>query len=458
MAYETDERLKSYLDTNQLGREQMCRSVLALDRRFSMVTPRHPRGGPDGGRDIQAKYRDEQLAYGAVGFLNQANDSEEQKKQIRKKFLDDADNALMHEEKPSMFIFLTNVNLTIGEKDELNASAKEKGFLVSEIMDRERIRIALDSPDGFSIRFQHLGIPLSDAEQASFFAKWGDDIDTLISHGFQNINGKLDRIIFLQEAADILTSFTLSFQLNREYSADEIGHFRAFCKMYLKGPVNDVFGICFGASDRFNRLSDPKEIFEKEPYGIKNGISSGQWESYLKLKEREDHSSKEGGNGDVNEFKLVVSESSVGRENVEFIGILYGHDDVVRFFPRPRLKDFDGAMYLPIVSQSFAEKVAAIHVYANGYKIEEITSDDFELDTSHFDPKIPATFLPVELNDQWVRIRPSNHSSAFHVSFSNRTPRRIFDSPLTNDSLEALRNQHKKNNKTPRPTSGNAPL
>lgn len=53
MAYETDERLKSYLDTNQLHREQLCLAILALDKRFTNVRPRHPRGGPDGGRDIE---------------------------------------------------------------------------------------------------------------------------------------------------------------------------------------------------------------------------------------------------------------------------------------------------------------------------------------------------------------------------------------------------------------------
>jgi len=52
--YETDERLKNYLDTNQLRREQLCLAVMAIDRRFSDVRPRHPRGGPDGGRDIEA--------------------------------------------------------------------------------------------------------------------------------------------------------------------------------------------------------------------------------------------------------------------------------------------------------------------------------------------------------------------------------------------------------------------
>lgn len=449
MPYETDERLKGYLDTNQLGREQLCRSVLALDRRFSKVTPRHPRGGPDGGHDIQAMYQDEQLAYGAVGFVNQANDSEEQKKTIKNKFRKDVNSASSSDEKSSVFIFFTNLNLTVGEKEKLNAFAKTKGFVFSEIMDRERIRIALDSADGFSIRFQYLGIPLSEPEQASFFAKWGDDINSFISHGFQNISGKLDRIIFLQEASDILTSFTLSFQLERAFSADEIGHFRAFCIMYLKGPVNDLFGVYFGASDRSNRFrEDLKSTLDDEPSGIKHGISSGQWESYLRLQVLDNKSSEGHEEVDNDKLKLVSSGSSIGRDNVEFLSITYGHDDFIRIFPRPRLKDFDGAMYLPILNCSFAEKVSAIHVYANGYKIDELTREDIRIDPSDFELKIPAIFTSDEMKDQWVRIRPSNFSSSFRVSFSNRTPRRLFDSPLTNDSLEALRKKYREKSTT----------
>src|SRR5882724_10258259 len=119
MPYATVERLKGYLDTNQLSREQMCRAILGIDRRFSAVHPRHPRGGPDGGRDIEAVYKQEQKAFGAVGFVNQANDSKDQKKQIYKKFKADIKSALSSEQKPDVFVFLTNVNLTIGEKDDL---------------------------------------------------------------------------------------------------------------------------------------------------------------------------------------------------------------------------------------------------------------------------------------------------------------------------------------------------
>jgi hypothetical protein len=80
MTYTTDERLKGYLDTNQLQRERMCLAILAIDKRFTNVRPRHPRGGPDGGRDIEATFQGEQNAIGAIGFVNQANDSQDHKR------------------------------------------------------------------------------------------------------------------------------------------------------------------------------------------------------------------------------------------------------------------------------------------------------------------------------------------------------------------------------------------
>jgi len=229
LPYQTDERLKSYLDTNQLYREQMCLAILAIDKRFSDVRPRHPRGGPDGGRDIEALFRNEQRAFAAVGFINQANDSDEQKKRIREKFGDDLQSALTTASTPEAFFFLTNINLTISEKELLVDQAKDVGFAYCEIIDRERLRISLDSPDGFAIRFQYLGLPLSEEEQASFFAKWGDDIQSVISTGFQRLERTLDRLLFLQEAWDIMSTLTVAFELDCIYSANEIGHFRALC-------------------------------------------------------------------------------------------------------------------------------------------------------------------------------------------------------------------------------------
>jgi len=178
-------------------------------------------------------------------------------------------------------LFLTNINLTIGEKEELVAHARAAGFASCEVIDRERIRIALDSPDGFSIRYQYLGLSLSEPEQASFFAKWGDDIQSVISTGFQKLEKSLERILFLQEASDVLSTLTLVFELDRTYSADEIGHFRAFCSMYLKEPKHQILHILFGSSDKPHRRREAREPdFTLQRPRIKHGISEWEWEEY----------------------------------------------------------------------------------------------------------------------------------------------------------------------------------
>jgi hypothetical protein len=245
--YETDQRLRSFLNTNQEKQEQMCLSILATDRRFSDLRPRHPRGGRDGGRDIQGQYKRDQSAFGAVGFIVNASDSREQKRKIKSKFVSDLVSALACHPKPKVFVFITNINLTVDEKRSLEKIAAEKGLLHCEVIDRERLRIALDSPEGYATRFQYLMIPLSESEQTTFFAKWGDDIHSMVTTGFDRVNSTLDRLLFLQEASFPLRSITLALLLDREYSADEIGHFRAFCPIYFKAPLYDTYSACLYA-------------------------------------------------------------------------------------------------------------------------------------------------------------------------------------------------------------------
>src|ERR1700674_3465850 len=174
MATETDIRLRSWLDANQRDRERMCRSILALDQHYSEVRPRHPSGGPDGGRDIEALFNSDRVAFGAVGFANGANDSAEQKKVIRAKFTSDLDSALGAKPDLKVFAFLNNLHFTMGEQLEMKEEARKRGIEHCDVLDRERLRIELDSPAGFFIRFQHLDIALSEAEQASFLSRYGD--------------------------------------------------------------------------------------------------------------------------------------------------------------------------------------------------------------------------------------------------------------------------------------------
>lgn len=412
----------------------MCRAILAADKRYSDVRPRHPRGGPDGGRDIEAIYRESQVAYGAVGFVNQANDSLEQKRTIKQKFVDDLASAVSDGKKPDGFVFFTNLSMTAGEKETLISEAKESAVKHCEIFDRERIRIVLDSPDGFFIRFQFLNIPLSEAEQASFFARWGDDIQSVIATGFQRIEKTLDRVLFFQEASDCLDHFTLSFELSRTFQAEEIGHFRAFCLMNLKEPKHHIFGIAFGSSDRSNRMRLEKDDIEfaTQPSGIKFGISGGQWESYIGRKE--DQASE--ADSDDERYIRVGSSSGVGRKEASFIHISYNKDSFIRFEPTITLRDLDESMFLPVLNKSLAEKVKAVHVYSNGYKIMEIGPEEFVIDDSEFETSIPAKFTESELDDPWVRVRPAGMFSSFHIRFFEKTPKRMFLPEQVTNSLE----------------------
>lgn len=439
MPYETDERLKSYLDSNQLQRERLCLSVLANDKRFTDARPRHPRGGPDGGRDIEATFRGDQLAYGAVGFVNQATDSKEHKKTISKKFAEDLKSAVSANRKPEAFIFFTNINLTVKEREGLTEKARKKSIGHCEIFDRERIRIALDEPDGFSIRFQYLNIPLSEAEQATFFARWGDDIQSVIATGFQRVESTLNRVLFFQEASDPLVHLTCSFQLDRKYTAEEIGHFRAFFLLHLKEPKHKILSILFGCSDKSDRTNiDHPNAAGSQPSGIKFGISGGQWESYFDPESAGNTGSNhEAETEPIQRYKQVGSSSSVGLEQLEFLAISYSKDGLIRFFPEICLRDLDQGMFLPIMNKKFAEKVKVIHIFANGYKIQEIGEGGHKIDRSSFGTShIPVPFSDDELADPWVRLRPSTLASAFRFRFFEKTPKRMYVPELVGDSLE----------------------
>ena len=75
----TEERLRTWA-LAQEERERMCLGILSLDPRYSNVKPRRPKGGPDGGRDIEAVFSDRTLVWVGVGFRNNAIDSTEDKR------------------------------------------------------------------------------------------------------------------------------------------------------------------------------------------------------------------------------------------------------------------------------------------------------------------------------------------------------------------------------------------
>ena len=202
---ETDRSLKDQLNSNQAGRERMCLKILSIQDNFSDVTPRLPKGGPDGGRDLQAFYNG-QLCYGAVGFVNDAADAQH-RSQIETKFKDDLKSAITANdvEKTDLktFVFFTNVSLTPASFASLEKIAADDGIETCKIYDRERLANVLDSPKGYAIRFQYLNISMTDAEQFGLFNSMSETISELkneLKAGLANIEKKNNKSEFMPAA------------------------------------------------------------------------------------------------------------------------------------------------------------------------------------------------------------------------------------------------------------------
>jgi hypothetical protein len=436
MPYDTDERLKSYLDTNQLHREQMCLSLLAIDRRFTDVKPRQPRGGPDGGRDIEAVFRGEKV-FGAVGFVNQADDSDQKRRVAEGKFESDLQSALEAEPGLKAFVFFTNVNLTVGEEDHLMAMARAKSVGHCEIFDRERMRISLDSPDGLSIRFQFLKIELSPAEQAAFFARWGDDIQNLIAQGFSQIRVALNRMQFLYESNSVLDHFAVVIELDREYEPAEIGHFRLFCNLHLKEPKNGILAVQFGTTDNASRIEATNEAgINPQEAGVEHGMCGGQWEVHLS-----EQSSADAAEGtslasdseqDELQYKQTSTFTSIGLRKVGSLKADFGFHSFIRLGPYFCLKDLDDCMFVIFVNRSLSDKIKRIHVFGNEYKLSEIDRQSLRVDTGFERFRPCLAFSARELEDEWVRVMPG--LGTFRLTFSSTTPLRLFEPDRVVDS------------------------
>ncbi|WNZ54069.1 hypothetical protein QT397_02145 (plasmid) [Microbulbifer sp. MKSA007] len=442
MTTDTDIRLRSRLDANQRDREQMCRAILAIDPHYSDVRPRHPKGGPDGGRDIEATYDASTIAFGAVGFVNGANDSTEQKRDILKKFTSDLNSA--HAAKPDLkaFAFLTNVHFTMAEQEKMKTEARDVGVTHCDILDRERLRIELDSPSGFFIRFQFLDIPLSPAEQASFLSKYGDQVQNVVTTGFQRVEKTLGRLLFLAEANDVLEGIHVRFVLKQDYRATDIGHFRAFSLLSLRAIKHDIMTLWFGSTDKSSRYRENAEKLSKrgvEP-GIGAGISGGQWEQHFRLNGATfidapaQSNDKEDGE-ETDKFIQVGSSGGIGMDPVRAIMTHYRHDgSMIRIKPRLLLRDLDECSFMPVLNRSLAEKLHSFQIFANGYKLADYSLEDFSIDSDKWDSQLPGQFTPEELSDPWVRIRPIS-ASVYQLKFSETTPRRLYEHRELNDTI-----------------------
>jgi hypothetical protein len=406
---QTDERLRTWLDSNQLARERVALAIIKTDKRFKNVQPRHPRGGPDGGRDIQASYESQEV-FIAVGFLNSANDSDKDRRKTIRKFKSDLKRAKEENKDLQNFIFITNVNLTTTQKRKSMEHARGKGIYLCDIYDRERLRIVLDSPDGFAIRYQYLGISLSEAEQAAFFTKWGDTLQDFISQSFESVSDKLSRIQFLQEANKPLRSINFVCRLKDKANIGDSPHYRAVMIISSPTPMAKFKQLHIGTCDVGFSAGIRRATFTND------GVIRAFWEDDPK--------------------KIVTSG---GGEWVRPIRNIVGAGGYWEFAYREHmvnLWDLNECFFGFFTNESLANKINSIEVYANEYLLWHSDMQDLHVDSHSFIPETPWEFAPSELVDKWVRIMPK--SGVGILRFDEITPKRFFEPKVVSDKCLTL--------------------
>ncbi|MDD9709147.1 hypothetical protein PVW53_17660 [Seohaeicola sp. SP36] len=434
---ETDRRLKDYLNTNQAARERMCLEILSVQEGYSDVSPRLPKGGPDGSRDIQSFYRDD-LCFGAVGFVNDAGDGNEHRKQIKKKFKEDLKNALSEKKDgtppPKAFVFLTNVGLTPGIISELKEHARGKGISYCDIFDREILRVALDSNRGYAIRHRYLDISLSDAEQKEFFTAWGDKINSIIGSGLKDLHKTTKRIQFLMEAQFTLDHLATVVRLDSNIWEACEGEFFFQTMLSLRVHSDGLLGITFGGGTK----KIQETLAEWQARGKKHTKNSEFGFGFSWLIPNTPHHARYV--RDVN--NLEHPKNINGEEKLDYVrtsgssGILevdqkalyfktLSEPFIERYQPTCKLQELDGCMLLFESSREIAEHIEEIAIIAGGYELLTIKKGDFELQPGSFERlKLPKEAKQEPDSHDWVTVRPSGFPSCFSIDLMGRTPRR----------------------------------
>lgn len=146
----------------QTKAERLCANLLDLDG-FHSIDPQCPLGGPDGLKDVVCE-KNGWKYIGAAYFPTTSQDF----KSIKEKFVHDLKGVSTN--KADGIAFLTNQKITPTERQGLIDIADKEGHKAI-IYHIERIRVLLDSPLGFALRLEYLGIGMTLEEQLSFFSE-----------------------------------------------------------------------------------------------------------------------------------------------------------------------------------------------------------------------------------------------------------------------------------------------
>lgn len=164
---ETWIRLNNWLK-GQKSAERLAAHILNIEK-FVSVDPSHPLGGRDGLKDIVCSKN-------GIDWIGACYFPRSQKKfnEIKEKFQNDFLG--VEQNNVSGFIFVTNQELTLGERKILCGSSD---IIEIEVYHLERISHILNCPENYGIRFEYLDIELSKEEQLSYFARKDSELQKI---------------------------------------------------------------------------------------------------------------------------------------------------------------------------------------------------------------------------------------------------------------------------------------
>jgi len=407
----TEERLKSWLDSNQVQRERLCVNLLPLFDNYSKVEPRRPKGGPDQGRDIQAYYNGNKV-FGGVGFKNSANDSSQHKKWAKRKFKEDLKAAKEELKSLDSFVFFTNVDLTPKEIEDLKKYAFSNDILHCEIFYRERLRQILDSIIGYGLRLQYLGIEMSQEEQVSFVEMIGNknkkELDEIRQRNIQ-IDSKINRLEFLNEYFKPTIGLRLLIILKEKFTAKDLGHFRVMLQI--------------------------KKSYEKDPYPI---LIVGGRDFYIDVNNQENYFiGVETILKSENPITEVLNKKRNSRQNgIDHIAFDYPLVENQAF---EKFGDFDRTSFDLFITRDLKDKTKAIGFLVNDFAIINIEGDKIASaeEVGLQENNIPEWLLPLsDIEEQFEVIRvylrnnqtdnkelsPPNRHNSREIHFNYFTP------------------------------------
>lgn len=160
-------------DKGQPFSERMAAKIIGIEG-YQGIDPQSPMGGPDGTKDIICYKGGKKFVVGCY-FPN----GQKPFNDIQDKFNDDIKGVAKNNAQG--FVFVTNQKITPGERITLC-----QGHSDTTIYHGESVCGVLDSPKGYGVRLEYLGIELTKEEQISFLSSHLD-----LQQNFEEIKSAL---------------------------------------------------------------------------------------------------------------------------------------------------------------------------------------------------------------------------------------------------------------------------